>query len=97
MQFWQDTDSLSTLLAAPFRVKTNGCVGLTIGDGGGSCAGQRGDCSPGSKEIKTTLKKLSEKSRAVGLVRNIDGGRGVVFSGICSLWAKKQCQANENN
>ena len=74
-----------TLLAAPFRVKTIGCVGLTVGDGGGSCAGQRGDCSRGGKVIKTTLKKFSEKSRAVGHVQNIDGGSGVVFSGLCTL------------
>ena len=45
LQFWQDTDNLSNLLAAPFRVKPNGCIGLTVGDGGGSCAGQHGDCT----------------------------------------------------
>ena len=33
LQFWQDTDSLSKLLAAPFRVKTIGCIGLTVVDG----------------------------------------------------------------
>ena len=45
LQFWQDTDNLSNLLAVPFRVKPNGCIGLTVGDGGGSCAGQHGDCT----------------------------------------------------
>ena len=54
LQFWQDTDSLSKLLAAPFRVKTIGCIGLTVVDGGGSCAGQRDECSPG--KISMTLK-----------------------------------------
>ena len=86
LQFCADTDKLIILLlAAPYRVKPKGCIGLTVGDRGGSCAGQRGDCSRGGKVIKTTLKKFSEKSRAVGLVRNIDGGSGVVFSGLCSL------------
>ena len=44
-----------------------------------------GLCSRGGIGNKTTLKIISEKSRAVVLVRSIDGGNGVVFSGLCSL------------
>ena len=79
LQFWHDTVSLSKFSAAPFAGKPapHGC--LTVMWRGG------GLCSRGGSVKNSTLRKFSEKSRAVGLVRSIDGGSGVVFSGLCSL------------
>ena len=78
LTFWDEKLISMSCLTAP-TILISERINITVMWRGG------GLCSRGGIQIKKTLKKFSEKSRAVGLVWSIDGGSGVVFSGLCSL------------
>ena len=77
LTFWDEKLISMSCLTTPTVLISEGIKITVMWRGGGLC-------SRGGIEKKSTLRIISEKSRAV-VVQSIDGGSCVVFSGLCSL------------